>query len=83
MVQGKKEFSLLWDSRRFVHGAHLYPDGSILVNLHLGLAKLDRCSRPIWVLRKDTHHSILPLPDGSFWTLSVDSEKKAPSPAHG
>jgi len=80
VFQGKKEFSLLWDSRRFVHGAHLYPDGSILVNLHLGLAKLDRCSRPIWVLRKDTHHSILPLPDGSFWTLSVDSEKKPHRP---
>jgi len=81
LFQGQQEFSLLWDSRRYLHGAHLYPDGSILVIFpDLGLAKLDRCSRPVWVLKNHTHHSILPLPDGSFWTLSVDSENRPDRP---
>ena len=44
------------------------------------MAKLDRCSRPIWVLNRSTHHTILPLADGSFWTLSLDKETRAPRP---
>jgi Arylsulfotransferase (ASST) len=74
-----EELDLVWESRRWVHGAHLYADGSILVSFeYRGMAKLDRCSRPIWLLERDTHHSILPLPDGSFWTLSAS--KHVPRP---
>ena len=72
MFKGRKGSDLLSDGERHLHGAHLYPDGSILVSFeYKGLAKLDHCSRPIWLLDKPTHHAILPLPDGSFWTLSA------------
>src|SRR5262245_51069796 len=67
-------FDLVRDSRRPMHGAHLYADGSVLASFeNAGLVKLDRCSRLLWRLERKTHHSILPLADGSFWTLSVDS----------
>jgi Arylsulfotransferase (ASST) len=81
LFKGRKELDLVWDSRQYLHGAHLYADGSILASFeYRGMAKLDRCSRPIWLLDRSTHHSILPLPDGSFWTPSVDREKKIPRP---
>ena len=71
LFKGEKELDLVRDSRRHLHGSHLYADGSILASFeHRGMAKLDRCSRPIWLLENDTHHAIVPLPDGSFWTLS-------------
>jgi Arylsulfotransferase (ASST) len=79
LFKGRKDLDLVWDSRQYLHGAHLYADGSILVSFeYRGMAKLDRCSRPIWLLDRSTHHSILPLADGSFWTPSVDREKKVP-----
>jgi len=81
LFKGRKELDLVWDSRQYLHGSHLYADGSILASFeYRGMAKLDRCSRPVWLLDRSTHHSILPLADGSFWTPSVDREKKAPRP---
>jgi hypothetical protein len=67
LFKGRKELDLVWDSRQYLHGAHLYADGSILASFeYRGMAKLDRCSRPVWLLDRSTHHSILPLADGSF-----------------
>jgi hypothetical protein len=81
LFKGEKEPDLVSDSQRHLHGAHLYADGSILASFeYRGIAKLDRCSRPIWLLERSTHHSILPLPDGSFWTLSDDKKKKVERP---
>jgi hypothetical protein len=80
----KKELDLVSDRQRQLHGAHLYPDGSILASFEFkGLAKLDHCSRPVWVLRRPTHHAILPRPDGSFWTLSHDKKRDRPHLAKG
>lgn len=73
LFKGEEEFDLLSDSQLHMHGAQLYEDGSILASFeYTGLAKLDRCSRLLWRLPRKTHHAILPLADGSFWTLSVD-----------
>jgi hypothetical protein len=67
LFKGNVESDLVWDGRRHLHGAHLYPDGSILASFeYKGMVKLDRCSRPIWLLENDTHHALLPLPDGSL-----------------
>src|SRR4029450_300820 len=46
-----EEFDLVRDSRRLLHGSHLYPDGSVLASFaNAGLVKLDRCSRLLWRL---------------------------------
>ena len=73
------KLDLVSDTQRHLHGAHLYSDGSILASFEFkALAKLDRCSRPVWLLRRATHHAILPLPDGSFLTLSHDKKRDRP-----
>ena len=72
LFRGEQESDLVSDRQRHLHGAHLYSDGSILASFeYRGMVKLDRCSRPLWLLKRPTHHTILPLPDGSFWTLST------------
>lgn len=72
LFTGREDLDVVPDSQQHMHGANLYPDGSVLVSFeYRGLAKLDRCSRLLWRLDRKTHHSILPLPDGSFWTLSL------------
>jgi Arylsulfotransferase (ASST) len=79
LFKGKQEIDLVWDSRRLLHGSHLYPDGSVVVTFESrGTVKLDRCSRPVWLLERRTHHAILPLPDGSFWTGAVDEPRDRP-----
>lgn len=58
-----------WDGSVEIHGAHLYPNGDLLVDLGgVGTAKLDRCSRVLWTVDRHTHHSIDPLPDGGAVT---------------
>jgi hypothetical protein len=73
LFKGEEEIDLVPDSQVAIHGAQLYEDGSVLASFaELGLAKLDHCSRLLWRLSRKTHHAILPLADGSFWTLSID-----------
>jgi len=47
-------------------GVVLLPDGSIVFN-HFGLVKLDRCGEVLWVVRRETHHSVEPARNGGFW----------------
>ena len=48
-----------------IHGAFLYPNGDILVNMvGAGTVKLDRCSNVLWTVDRPTHHHVEPLPDG-------------------
>jgi hypothetical protein len=54
-----------WDGNVEIHGAFLYPNGDILVNLGgAGAAKLDRCSNVLWTVDRPTHHHVEPLPGG-------------------
>ena len=54
----------------FIHGAHLYPNGDILVSYeYQGLLKLDRESNLLWELDMVSHHSIEVADDGTIWTL--------------
>jgi len=53
------------------HGAVALPDGSVVFNFEWsGLVRLDRCGRPLWTLRRQTHHSVERAEGGGFWVLS-------------
>jgi hypothetical protein len=71
---------LLWQARDETiawHGAHLYPDGSILFNFQdnsfpfgSGLVKLDKDSNVIWKLAENTHHDVSVDEDGIIWVAA-------------
>ena len=52
------------------HGMQVLPDGSIVVNFDKGdvMARLDACSRPIWIKQGIFHHSIDIDEQGNLWT---------------
>jgi len=57
-----------------IHGMHLYPDGSVVFNFEYnGLVKIDRCSRVLWKLAVETHHSVETDEAGNLW---VPARKK-------
>lgn len=53
----------------YIHGAHLFPDGEILVSYEfVGLARVSPCGEPRWTLTDPvTHHSVADAGDGTFW----------------
>jgi hypothetical protein len=56
-----------WDTA--IHGALLYPNGDVVFNFsHYGMVKIDRCSRPLWRLAHQTHHSIFRDAEGNLWS---------------
>lgn len=73
-----------WDSE--IQGAVALPDGSIVFNFHnytfKGLVKLDRCGAVVWMLPRETHHSVDVADDGSFWVpariLRKENDKTLP-----
>lgn len=53
------------DSSLNYQGAALLPDGDVVLNLDgSGTVRLDRCSRVVWKLPAETHHSVDLLPRG-------------------
>ncbi|MFZ1431285.1 MAG: arylsulfotransferase family protein [Geminicoccaceae bacterium] len=59
-----------WDTR--IHGALLYRNGDVVFNFdEFGLVRLDRCSRIVWRLAKQTHHSITAADDGHLWIPNI------------
>jgi Arylsulfotransferase (ASST) len=55
-----------WDIE--VHGALLYPNGDVVFNFQYGgLVRIDSCSRVLWRLPHQTHHSIFEDSDGNLW----------------
>lgn len=60
-----------------MHGAHLFPNGDLLVNFQdnsfpygSGLVKLDRDGKVLWKLDRHTHHDVNVQPDGTIWVPS-------------
>ena len=56
------------------HGTHLYPNGYILFNFQdnnfpygSGLVKLDKDSKVVWKLDRNTHHDVTVEPNGKIW----------------
>ena len=61
-----------WDGSVEIHGAFMYPNGDLLVDLGgAGTAKLDRCSKVLWTVEQHTHHNVEPMPDGGVITPST------------
>ena len=67
------------DARIQWHGAHLLPDGGLLLNFEGflfpfggGLVKLDRDSRVVWRLARNTHHDVEVAADGTIWAAAVN-----------
>ena len=67
------------DSAITWHGTHLYPNGDLLLNFegHLfpyggGLVRLDKDSRVIWKLARNTHHDVEVAEDGTIWVPAVN-----------
>jgi hypothetical protein len=55
-----------WDVH--LHGAVLYPNGDVVFNFEwAGLVRLDRCSKVLWKLARQTHHSMELDDDGNLW----------------
>jgi hypothetical protein len=61
------------------HGTHLYPNGDLLLNFegHLfpyggGLVRLDKDSRVVWKLARNTHHSVEVAEDGTIWVPAMN-----------
>ena len=59
------------------HGTYLFPNGDILFNFQdsnfpfgSGLVKLDKDSRVIWKLARNTHHDVVVEPGGTIWAPS-------------
>jgi hypothetical protein len=52
------------------HAFHVLADGSIIVGFDRGdvMARLDRCSVPVWIRPGIFHHAMEPAEDGSIWT---------------
>jgi len=57
------------------HAFKLLPDGSLIVNFDSGdvMARIDRCSKPVWTKSGVYHHSLEQAGDGSFWTWLGDN----------
>lgn len=54
------------DGNVAVHGAYLYDNGDVVLDFGgSGTAKLDRCSKVLWTVDRNTHHHVEPLADGS------------------
>ncbi len=66
------EPAFVWDGSLDIHGAHLFDNGDIVVDVGaLGTVRLDRCSNVQWAVRRPTHHHVEALPDGGFLTPST------------
>lgn len=61
------------------HGLHLYPDGSLLLNFETehfpyggGLVKLDKASKVVWRVARNTHHVVKVTPDGTILAAALN-----------
>jgi hypothetical protein len=72
------------DARIQWHGVHLFPDGGLLLNFvgflfpfGGGLVKLDRDSRVVWRIARNTHHDVEVAADGTIWAAAVNYRQDA------
>lgn len=56
------------DHNYHTQGMWLLPDGAVVFSMTgFGTVKMDKCGTVQWTVDRTTHHSITPVPDGSFW----------------
>jgi hypothetical protein len=64
-----------------IHGTTLLPNGDAILNLgEAGTVRVDRCSRVLWKVPGETHHSVDHLPSGET-LIPARHERAAPGPA--
>ena len=83
---------MLWQARDATiawHGSYLYPDGSILLNFQdnsfpygSGLVKLDKDSKVVWKVERNTHHDVAVDDDGIIW-VPAQHHRPEGIPGHG
>lgn len=57
-----------------VHGTHVTAQGEVIFNFeYCGTAKIDQCSRPIWTIDDETHHSVIAAEAGGYWILGRET----------
>lgn len=56
------------------HAFAVLPDGSIMVGFDKGdvMARLDACSKPMWIKDGIFHHAMSPAEDGNYWVWRGD-----------
>lgn len=56
------------------HAFHVLADGSLIVGFDKGrvMARLDRCSNPIWIRPGIFHHAMEAADDGNIWTWRAE-----------
>ena len=79
---------LLWkapDAAVAWHGVRLFPNGDLVFNFHGnsfpyggGLVRLDKDSRVVWALPRNTHHDVVADPDDGGATLWVPDMRYRP-----
>lgn len=68
------------------HGVKLLPNGDLLFNFEGslfpyggGLVRIDRASKVVWKVARNTHHSVTVMEDGTMWVPSMRWHDKATS----
>ena len=61
------------------HGVHLFPNGDLLINLEIegfpyagGLVKLDKDSKVLWKVERNTHHAVKVRDDGTMFVPALN-----------
>ncbi|WP_263841697.1 arylsulfotransferase family protein [Salinibacter sp.] len=69
--------------RRYIHGSHLEPDGTLLVNFgQVGTVQVDACGDVQWRLAARSHHSIERAEDGTYWIPGSSKTARRTTAAH-
>ena len=73
MIWRGSETQLSW------HGAHLFPNGDVVFNFQgstfpyaAGLVRIDKDSKLIWKLARNTHHDVTLDEDGNIWVPALN-----------
>lgn len=75
MPEGK-----LYRYEALVHGAHLYENGDLLINIDKkGMMRVSACGDVVWLNTSQTHHSIDIDDDGFIWAPRGPVRKTAPN----
>ena len=69
--------------QRYIHGSHLQPDGTLLVNFgQVGTVQVDACDTVEWRRAARSHHSIASAEDGTYWIPGSSQTPRRTTPAH-
>ena len=65
------------DNLKNLYGVAILPDGSVIFSMQEksgGIVKVDVCSRPVWALEGQYHHTVSLTDENAFWTFGGSQE---------